>query len=123
MNAPFIFLLMIFFHILDDYVLQGWLASAKQKDWWKKNAPEKLYECDWACALIMHSLSWSFMIMLPIAIAQGFCINNSFIYYFMWNAGMHAWVDHQKANRKTINLWLDQVLHIAQIVATFLMMV
>lgn len=27
---------MIFCHIVDDYYLQGWLASAKQKSWWKR---------------------------------------------------------------------------------------
>lgn len=44
MSKGFVYLLMIFCHIIDDYNLQGWLASAKQKEWWKKNAPEKLYE-------------------------------------------------------------------------------
>lgn len=27
---------MLFLHIVDDYYLQGWLASARQKSWWKK---------------------------------------------------------------------------------------
>lgn len=27
---------MIFAHLVDDYYLQGWLASAKQKKWWEK---------------------------------------------------------------------------------------
>lgn len=119
MNEPFIFLLMIFFHIIDDYVLQGWLASAKQKEWWKKNAPEDLYKYDYICALLMHSLSWSFMIMLPIAIAQGFYIDGHFIYNFCWNAIVHGWIDHNKANRKIINLWIDQIMHIVQIAVTF----
>ena len=60
---------MIFCHIVDDYYLQGWLASAKQKSWWEKNAPEKLYKYDYLAALFMHSFSWSFMIMLPPTIA------------------------------------------------------
>ena len=65
MNYKFIILLsMIFCHIVDDYYLQGWLASAKQKEWWKKNAPEKMYSRDYIMALFMHSFSWAFMIML-----------------------------------------------------------
>ena len=32
MSKAFIVLWMIFFHIVDDYYLQGWLASAKQKE-------------------------------------------------------------------------------------------
>ena len=53
---------MIFCHIVDDYYLQGWLASAKQKEWWKANAPDSLYSLDYIWALIMHSFSWAFMI-------------------------------------------------------------
>ena len=45
-NKIFILLLMIFLHIVDDYYLQGWLASAKQKSYWEQNAPDKLYKYD-----------------------------------------------------------------------------
>ena len=38
---------MIFCHIVDDYYLQGWLASAKQKSWWETNAPDELYKNDY----------------------------------------------------------------------------
>ena len=48
MNILFVIILMIFCHIVDDYYLQGWLASAKQKQWWKDNAPDKLYRFDYA---------------------------------------------------------------------------
>lgn len=43
MNNCFLLLLMIFLHIVDDYYLQGILASMKQKEWWHKTAPEKMY--------------------------------------------------------------------------------
>ena len=42
---------MIFAHIIDDYYLQGWLVSAKTKNWWEKNAPDKLYSKDYIMAL------------------------------------------------------------------------
>ena len=35
--------LMLFLHVVDDYYLQGILASMKQKSWWQKNAPDNLY--------------------------------------------------------------------------------
>ena len=35
---------MILGHILADYNLQGWLASAKQRKDWKENAPKKMYQ-------------------------------------------------------------------------------
>ena len=72
MSKMFILFFMIFMHIADDYYLQGWLASAKQKKWWEQNAPQQIYKHDYIMALIMHSLSWAFMILLPIAISQYF---------------------------------------------------
>lgn len=114
----FLFLTMIFAHIIDDYNLQGWLASAKQKSWWENNAPEKLYKHDYIMALLMHSLSWSFLIMLPLAYYQKFNISLTFCMAFLINAFIHMFVDDLKANRKTISLIIDQVLHLAQIVIT-----
>lgn len=118
MNTIFVLLWMIFFHIVDDYNLQGWLASAKQKSYWQENAPDKLYKYDYICALIMHSLSWAFMIMLPMAYYQQFDINSAFVIAFLVNTVVHALVDNAKANWKIINLWQDQFIHIAQIFLT-----
>lgn len=115
MSALFVILLMIFCHIVDDYYLQGWLASAKQKQYWKDNAPDELYKHDYIWALIMHSFSWSFMIMLPIAYTQEFNVGTAFMGVFIWNVATHAVVDHMKANVKLINLWQDQLIHILQI--------
>ena len=109
MNTIFVILWMIFFHIVDDYYLHGWLASAKQQSWWEKNAPEKLYKYDYIWALIMHSFSWAFMIMLPIAYVNGFTVDAGFLLLFIANASTHAMVDHLKANVKLSNLWHDQI--------------
>ncbi len=122
MNTAFIVLLMIFCHIVDDYYLQGWLASAKQKKWWQENAPEKLYRYDYLWALIMHSFSWAFMVMLPIALTMNFQINVMFVILFATNIFVHAQVDHEKANKFTINLWTDQLIHLCQIGLTALIM-
>ena len=118
MSKIFIILLMIFLHIVDDYYLQGWLASAKQKKYWEENAPEKLYRYDYVWALIMHSFSWAFMIMLPIAIMNGFNVGVKFVVAFILNLMIHACVDHLKANVRVINLWTDQILHLIQIFIT-----
>ncbi len=123
MNNTFIFLLMIFCHIVDDYYLQGWLASAKQKKYWEENAPDKMYKHDYIWALIMHSFSWAFMIMLPVAFWTNFNIGFVFVMTFIWNVIIHAVTDDAKANRKKINLIQDQMVHILQIIATFLCLV
>jgi hypothetical protein len=109
---------MIFFHIVDDYYLQGWLASAKQKKYWEENAPEKMYKYDYIWALLMHSFSWSFMIMLPIALVNSFNLSVWFLLAFLVNMAVHAIVDDFKANKRKINLWTDQLIHIFQIAIT-----
>ena len=119
MSKEFVYLLMLFCHIIDDYNLQGWLASAKQKEWWKKNAPEKMYEKDYVMALIVHSISWAFMIMLPIALYYGFNIGDEYVIEILINAVVHAVVDNLKANEKKINLWVDQAIHLIQIAITY----
>lgn len=118
MSKIFIVLWMIFFHIVDDYYLQGWLASAKQKRWWEENAPQPKYKYDYIWALLMHSFSWTFMIMLPIAVTTSFNLDKVFMILFVLNMCLHAVIDDMKANRGLINLWQDQLLHIAQIILT-----
>ena len=120
MNNTFIFLLMIFCHIVDDYYLQGWLASAKQKKYWEENAPDKMYKYDYIWALIMHSFSWAFMIMLPIAFFMNFNVTFGFVTVFIWNVIIHGVIDDAKANEKRLNLIQDQIIHLTQIVLTFL---
>jgi hypothetical protein len=118
MNSVFMILLMIFCHIIADYNLQGWLATAKQKSYWQENAPDKLYKYDYICALIMHSIGWAFMIMLPLAFDMEFNIGVIFMAIFAVNVLIHAIVDHMKANAKIINLWQDQFIHFCQIAVT-----
>ena len=118
MNKVFIVLLMFFLHVVDDYYLQGWLASAKQKKYWKENAPQPLYKYDYIWALLMHSFSWSFMIMLPIAFFMNFNVTPLFLIYFIVNIVIHAVTDNLKANNLKINLWEDQLIHMLQITGT-----
>lgn len=123
MNELFMLLLMLFCHIIDDYYLQvqGILASMKQKEWWKKQSQySQKYKYDYIAALAMHSLSWAFMIMLPIAIGSNFNVGLIFGIVFVINALIHGVVDNLKANKYKINLIQDQTIHIAQIIATFL---
>ena len=109
---------MIFCHIVDDYYLQGWLASAKQKKWWEENAPDDMYKYDYIMALIMHSMSWSFMIMLPVAIWMNFQITYKFLIIWAVNTIIHGITDNAKANLFIINLIEDQLIHLIQIIIT-----
>ena len=112
---------MIFLHICDDYYLQGWLASAKQKSWWEQNAPQEMYKHDYLVALLMHSFSWTFMIMLPCLFYLNFNIDGFVLTIFFFNLCTHFITDNEKANNKTINLVQDQVVHLMQIVLTYIL--
>jgi len=118
MSKLFVIALMIFCHIIDDYRLQGILASMKQRSWWEENYSERLYKYDYIMALAMHSMSWSFMIMLPVAAYMDFRPTNIFFMVLAANGVVHALVDDLKANKHKINLIVDQCIHLMQIFIT-----
>lgn len=118
----FLLFLMLFMHIVDDYYLQGWLASSKQKSWWEQNAPNKLYKYDYLMALFMHSLSWAFMIMLPYHIYILIFSGTFYPILLIINLIIHMFVDNMKANLKKINLIQDQLIHMIQIIITWYML-
>ena len=122
--TAFILILMIFLHIWDDFGRQGIMASMKQRNWWL-NQPEytNMYCYDYIVALFMHSVSWAFMIMLPIFVLCKFELTAAHIIAFGVNAICHMIVDDCKANRKTINLIEDQTFHMAQIFITWMIFV
>lgn len=122
-RSIFLLLAMLFLHIIDDYKLQGILASMKQVRWWRDQKEYKeLYQYDYIPALIEHSFSWAFMIMLPIAIEMKFDIGWWCLMYVL-NTVVHAIVDDLKANKMKINLVVDQSIHVAQICITWLIFV
>ena len=117
----FILFVMIFAHIVDDYYLQGILASLKQKSWWEKQENYKpLYKYDYIIALIMHAFSCSFMISLPI-LYLGF--TKWIVVAIILNTIVHGIVDDLKANKGKINLIVDQSIHIIQIIITWILLV
>ena len=118
MSKLYLIMLMLFLHIVDDYRLQGILASMRQQAWWKENAPDKKYKNDYIVALFMHSFSWAFMIMLPIAAYLSFNTGTAFYVALFINCFIHAVVDHMKANKYIINLVQDQTIHVLQIIVT-----
>ena len=110
---------MMFCHIIDDYCLQGILASMKQKTWWmKQEGYNHLYVDDYKMALFMHSFSWSFMIMFPALLVFGFDFTPLLLFVFIFNILVHMFVDNLKANKLLINLITDQLIHIVQILIT-----
>lgn len=124
MSYEFMFTLMIFLHIIDDFCLQAFcLSNLKQKSFWEKNAPDEMYKSDYAMAIVIHGISWAFMIMLPIAIKASFDVNWVYWLVLLANAIIHSLVDDLKANDKKLNLIQDQMIHMIQILVTFAIMI
>lgn len=119
----FVLLAMLFMHVVDDYAIQSrCLANLKQKRYWENDELGKnpKYRYDYICALIMHSISWSFCIMLPVAVFIGFSdIALDFAICFAINVIVHAITDDLKANKLRMNLIEDQTIHMIQIALTF----
>ena len=113
---------MILAHIVDDFYLQGNLAKMKQKVWWEKLFEYKsLYKNDYKMALLIHSMSWSIMILMPVMLLynpQGIIL----FAIFVINTLIHYWIDNEKANKLRINLMVDQTMHLLQIIITWVML-
>lgn len=120
-HAIIVLVLMVLGHLLADYPLQGWLAQAKQKSYWS-NFEEK-YKRDWIPALLCHAVMWGVLVCLPMAVTLDLRVE--YMLGWMWlaipiNVAVHFVIDDLKANRKKINLWQDQLLHLIQIAITWL---
>ena len=133
----FILIAMILLHIIEDFHLQGILATMKQKSWWEHELikthkyTEKTwnkYKYDYVISLIVHSLENSIFIVLPIIIDQliyTFTTNPNNSYFIMWiayilfNTIVHSYIDDLKCNKLKINLITDQLLHFITIIWLF----
>jgi len=122
MNELLILIMMVFAGFVDDFYLQNIrMTNLKQKDWWKDNVPDVKYKYDYIIVLFIHSFSWSFMILLPWLWFYGFNFNLTCFVVFVCNIIIHSIIDDLKANRRKLDLIQDQILHIGQIVITWLM--
>lgn len=118
-HALVVLSLMVLGHLLADYPLQGWLAQSKAKAYWE-NSPEKNKK-DYIPALICHAAMWGIMIFLPSVCWCGAEHSIGWIWLMLpINIAIHAIIDDLKANKKAINLWQDQLLHLVQIIVTWL---
>jgi len=118
-----ILLLMILAHVVDDFVLQPvCLSKLKQKSWWEKQEEYKrLYKDDYKMALLIHSMSWSIMILMPAMLM----LNPTgvlLLSVFVSNTLIHYIVDNEKANKGHLNLMADQLIHLSQILVSWIIL-
>ena len=121
-----VLLLMFLFDIIDDFVLQPiCLSKLKQKRYWieeckKYNLNISKYDTDYITALLIHGLSWSIMIHVPLMFLGGIRDDLFLLLSVLLNTVIHAIIDNLKANKLKINLDVDQCLHGLQIVITWI---
>ena len=119
-----ILLSMIFAHVFADYVFQNnFMSLYKQKKTWDtelQNVSDKkkqMYKHDYIVVLIVHSFSWAFITYLPLLYYECYWY---YILLVVVQTPIHAYVDHVKCNEFAINLITDQLIHLFQIVAPFI---
>ena len=112
---------MLFLHVVDDFYLQGVLAKMKCKAWWTEQGDDPKTRYDYIAALVAHAFSWTFMVMLPIAVTS-YTLSGLFYVVFIVNVIIHAVTDNVKANEKRISLVADQLIHVGQVVGTFVVL-
>ena len=132
--TPLVFILALVLHIFADFNLQGLLCNFKQKTWWIKECSQtKLYlkyRYDYIISGIIHAFFWSCFTFLPILYLSLYDVFERITIPFIGNipifvlviigiiivnTGIHYFIDDLKANKRKINLWQDQLAHVAQI--------
>lgn len=115
---------MLWFHILDEFYMPTILNKLKCKRWWKENTDEH-YHNDWAMSLMLYGMMWSMTIHIPVVTYLYFTNNLKSMYGFIVgticiNQFIHCIIDDLKCNRGALNLTQSQILHIIQIVCTYI---
>lgn len=133
MNAVLALILLFGLHVFADFHLQGILASMKQRAWWREQQAKEnmsdqsfsIYDNDYKVALWVHAFEWAFVTYLPMFVV---CIIHRDRLYMTWvyvilltmNILWHKMVDDCKANKGLLNLVFDQVMHVVQILITWI---
>lgn len=115
-----LFAMMLFCHVIEDFHVQGLLANLKQAKWWNEHFDDFVpYNKDYIVALLIHGFEWSFFVHIPLMWFIGFtpaiCVS------LFVNGLLHSYIDDLKCNKEVTNLRQDQILHIVQIVISLTM--
>ena len=116
--------LMFLLHFFADFNLQigAGLDNFKQKKWWSDQIPKnmderkrlltwRMYKNDYMAGLACHAMYWSLVVCLPLLMIGG----PAYAISSVIQGAIHYFVDDMKANKKTLNLIEDQIVHAIQI--------
>ena len=116
------------FKDIDAYDMPKEFAKLQSQDMGKVGAVQDLLRgidkilnmVDYITALLIHGLSWSIMIHVPLMFLGGIRDDFFLLLSVLLNTVIHAIIDNLKANKLKINLDVDQCLHGLQIVITWI---
>lgn len=118
-----VFILMLLAHFFADFHLQGILADMKQEQWWKRQEGyNSKCKYNYIAALAIHSAEWTLWIMIPLFLLPHLDLG-IFLLLAALNVIVHSLTDNSKANYKDISLIQDQIIHLEQIVFTYVALV
>lgn len=109
---------MFFCHFLFDFYVQTKSnGDIKKKEWWEKRHKKSgKRKYNYIMGLLMHSFVWSMAILFPF-----YYIEKTLHYFVMIiNIIIHAIIDNEKTNKKSISSMQDQLLHVIQILLTWI---
>ena len=119
-NPVLLLYISMFLHIMADFNLQGLLANFKQKSFWDKVCKDyktNKYQLDYIICLLIHSFSWTFMVMIPYLFVCPFDVKFRIVFWV--NVFVHAIIDDLKANKFKLTLMQDQILHLVQLLVIY----
>ena len=110
--------LKILLNVIEDFHMQGIMAQMKQKAYWCEYHGK--YTNDWVPVMLLHGVEWATIVSIPCMLVSWFDVSVWFIVVVVVMGLVHAYVDHLKANKFSINLIQDQAIHMVQLVAILL---
>ena len=122
MLKSYIFIFMLFAHCIGDYILQkDFISKAKRKSFWLNIKDEKVDTFAYLSILCVHAFIWSFCIHLPLILFLP--QSNIIVVSIFINFLIHGIIDDLKANRNKISMTIDQLIHVLQIVITYILFI
>jgi hypothetical protein len=109
-------------HVVNEFIIQPFgLGNLKRVDYWWKWGKYQDRPSDFLVALILHSISWSSLISLPILfIGEPEPLDLVHLQYmFFFLVVSHFVIELLEVKAEMLNLWWSQGLYLIQILLLY----
>jgi hypothetical protein len=116
-------------HFIDEFVLQPVrFSSAKTRSGYKRTYEERYARSlpdncsqDHYAVIVLHSIMWSLLVMVPIVVAQGYMVNMTCLAVMGGSAILHSCIDYLRLGTRHLNLWQEHLCYALQIIFIFVL--